>query len=77
MMLEFNREQKVIQIGSIKVGGQPGENPVVMVGSVFYAKHQALLDEKTGKFDKNLVEKEVNEFIEVVEDGETVKVWFE
>ena len=67
-MLEFNREQKTIQIGNVNIGGQPGENPIVMVGTVFYAKHPALLDEKTGKFDKNIVETEVNEFIELVED---------
>jgi len=68
MMLEFKSEQKVQQIGSVNIGGQPGENPIVMVGSVFYAKHPALLDEKTGKFDKKIVEKEINEFIEIIED---------
>lgn len=69
-MLEFKSEQKVIKIGKkLTIGGQPGENPIVMVGSVFYAKHSALLDEKVGKFDKDLVEKEVNEFIEIVEDS--------
>ena len=68
MMLEFKSEQKVCSVGSVKIGGQPGENPIVMVGSVFYAKHPALLDEKTGKFDKKIVEKEINEFIEIVED---------
>jgi len=68
MMLDFNTEQKVVQVDSVKIGGQPGENPIVMVGSVFYAKHPALLDEKTGKFDKKIVEKEINEFIEIIED---------
>ncbi|MCK4780386.1 MAG: hypothetical protein KAT57_09380, partial [Candidatus Lokiarchaeota archaeon] len=67
-MLDFNTEQKVMQIGNVNIGGQPGENPIVMVGSVFYAKHPALLDEKTGKFDKKIVEKEINEFIEIIED---------
>ena len=67
-MLDFNTEQKVIQIGNIKIGGQPGENPIVMVGSVFYAKHPALLDEKTGKFDKLIIESEINEFINIIED---------
>ena len=67
-MLNFETEQKVLQIGNVKLGGQPGENPTVMIGSVFYTNHQALLDEKTGKFDKNLVEKELNEFAEVIED---------
>jgi len=67
-MLNFETEQKVIQIGKVKLGGQPGENPTVMIGSVFYANHEALLDEKEGKIDKVLVEKELNEFAEIIED---------
>ncbi len=67
-MLSFDKEQKVVQIGNVKLGGQPGENPIVMIGSVFYAKHNALLDEKTGKIDKKLVETELNEFVELIED---------
>ena len=67
-MLNFDREQKVVQIGNVKLGGQPGENPIVMIGSVFYAKHKALLDEKTGKIDKKLVEKELNDFAELIEE---------
>lgn len=67
-MLRFDKEQTVINIGNCKMGGQPGENPIVMIGTVFYANHAALLDEKTGKIDKSLVEAEVNEFISLVED---------
>ncbi len=40
-MLEFESEQKIIQIGNNKLDGQPGENPKVMIGTVFYAKHAA------------------------------------
>lgn len=68
-MLKFEKEQKVIEIGDIKIGGQPGENPVVAVGSVFYSKHPALKDEKTGEFDKDMVEEEINEFITIVEEN--------
>ena len=67
-MLNFETEQKVIQIGNVKLGGQPGENPIVMVGSVFYTAHKALLDEKTGKMDKALVEKELNDFAEIIDE---------
>jgi len=67
-MLNFETEQKVAQIGKVRVGGQPGENPIVMVGTVFYANHAALLDEKTGKIDKPLVEKELNEYTKIIED---------
>ncbi|MFX1363921.1 MAG: hypothetical protein ACFFCE_13925 [Promethearchaeota archaeon] len=67
-MLNFDNEQKVVQIGNIKIGGQPGENPIVMIGTVFYAKHKALLDEKTGEIDKKLVEEELNNYIEIIEE---------
>ncbi len=67
-MLNFETEQKVIQIGNVKLGGQPGENPVVMIGSVFYTAHEALLDEKTGKINKDLVEKELNDFAEIIDE---------
>lgn len=67
-MLNFEREQKIVQIGNVLIGGQPGENPIVMIGTVFYAKHAALLDEKTGKIDKNLVEQELNKFTEIIEE---------
>ncbi|MHA2326622.1 MAG: hypothetical protein ACXACB_14540 [Promethearchaeota archaeon] len=69
-MLNFETEQKIIQIGNLKIGGQPGENPIAMVGTVFYTNHAALLNEKTGDIDKLLVEKELNEFSETIEDTE-------
>ena len=67
-MLKFEKEQKVAQIGKVKIGGQPGENPIVMIGTVFYRGHAALLDEKTGKIDKTIVEQEINEFITITEE---------
>ncbi|MFW9782944.1 MAG: hypothetical protein ACFFFB_11740 [Candidatus Heimdallarchaeota archaeon] len=67
-MLTYEKDQKVIEIGNVKLGGEPGENPTVMIGTVFYAKHAALLDEKIGKIDKVLLEKELNEFSEIIED---------
>ena len=67
-MLSFETEQKVAQIDEVRIGGQPGENPIAMVGTVFYTKHAALLNEKTGEIDKPLVEKEINEFTEIIED---------
>ncbi|MBY9012805.1 MAG: hypothetical protein KGD70_10565, partial [Candidatus Lokiarchaeota archaeon] len=67
-MLNFEKEQRVVEIGSTRMGGQPGENPVVMIATVFYTNHAALLDEKTGKIDKKLVEQELNDYSEVIED---------
>nr|MDO8099217.1 tetrahydromethanopterin S-methyltransferase subunit H [Candidatus Njordarchaeota archaeon] len=61
-MFKFDREQKVFDISGIKIGGQPGQLPTVMIGSIFYFKQKILLNEKTGEFDKeqaeNLLSKE-------------------
>ena len=37
-MLSFSKEQKVHDIGAIKIGGQPGELPTVLFGTIFYGK---------------------------------------
>jgi tetrahydromethanopterin S-methyltransferase subunit H len=68
-MFSYEKEQCIAKIGNTIIGGEPGENPPVMAATVFYAKHTALLDEKTGKFDKVLVEKELNVFVEIIEDS--------
>ncbi|MHA1192114.1 MAG: tetrahydromethanopterin S-methyltransferase subunit H, partial [Promethearchaeota archaeon] len=67
-MLNFEKEQLVFEIGDVKLGGQPGENPPVLIGTVFYANHAALLDEKTGKIDKKLAEQELNEYSEIINE---------
>lgn len=51
-MFRFEREQKVYDIGGVKVGGQPGEYPIVLVGSIFYEKHKIMSDPDKGEFDK-------------------------
>lgn len=35
-MFSFSTEQKVYEIQGIKIGGQPGENPTVLFGTIFY-----------------------------------------
>jgi tetrahydromethanopterin S-methyltransferase subunit H len=67
-MLTFDVDQKVVSVGKVKIGGQPGENPPIMVATVFYANHTALLDEKTGKIDEQLAEQELNEYSEIIRD---------
>lgn len=65
----FEKEQDILKIGATYLGGQPGEYPPVAVGTVFYAKHKALKNEKTGDFDKSLIEEEVNDFITIAEEN--------
>ncbi|RLI20696.1 hypothetical protein DRO54_05620 [Candidatus Bathyarchaeota archaeon] len=61
-MFKFEREQKVFNIGDIKVGGQPGEYPTVLIGSMFYWKHSIVKDHKRGIFNeqkaRSLIEKQ-------------------
>ncbi|MFW9987707.1 MAG: hypothetical protein ACFFC3_03550 [Candidatus Odinarchaeota archaeon] len=66
-MLNLEFEQKTFKIGNVLFGGQPGVNPIVMIATVFYTKHAALLDEKLGKFDKTILEKELNDYTEIIE----------
>lgn len=51
-MFKFEKEQQVWDYNGIKLGGQPGEYPTVLAASIFYNKHEIVLDDKTGKIDK-------------------------
>ena len=55
-MFRFSKEQKIFDVGGVKIGGQPGELPTVMIGTIFYHKHKILKDEKTGDFDRDKAE---------------------
>jgi tetrahydromethanopterin S-methyltransferase subunit H len=51
-MFKFEKEQTVLDFNGIKIGGQPGEYPRVLGASIFYNKHEVVLDDHTGKIDK-------------------------
>jgi tetrahydromethanopterin S-methyltransferase subunit H len=51
MMFTFTKEQKVFDIGGYKIGGQPGENPPLLIASMFHNKDRILQDRK-GNFDR-------------------------
>ncbi len=67
-MTVVEKEQKIVEIGKVKIGGQPGENPTVLIGTVFYKNHPALLNEKNGEVDKKLLESEINEFHSLLDE---------
>ena len=52
-MHRFPKEQKVYAISGVEVGGQPGERPTVLIGSIFFSKHQIVLDSLKGIFDQD------------------------
>ena len=51
-MNKFSVEQKVYQIGNIEIGGQPGERPTVLIGSIFFGGHAIVQDRQSGEFDR-------------------------
>jgi N5-methyltetrahydromethanopterin:coenzyme M methyltransferase subunit H len=55
-MLKFEKEQKVFDIAGVKLGGQPGEYPTVLIGTIFYDKHKIISDEIKGTFDRSKAE---------------------
>lgn len=50
-MFTFSKDQEVCNIGGYKVGGQPGENPPLLIASMFHNKDRILVDRK-GNFDR-------------------------
>lgn len=60
-MFEFKAEQKTFDIGKVKIGGHPGQRPVVLIGSIFYNGHKIVTDQEKGEFDKAKAEELINQ----------------
>lgn len=59
-MFKFEKKQEVFDIYGVKIGGQPGEYPTALAGTIFYAGHNIINDEKEGVFDKQKAEELLN-----------------
>jgi len=59
-LFEFKSKQQVLNIGGVKVGGIPGQNPTVLIGTIFYHGDKIFRDEKTGDFDRKQAEEIIN-----------------
>lgn len=42
-MFKFDKEQTVFDFGGVKMGGQPGEYPTVLCGTIFTADTTSLM----------------------------------
>ena len=51
-MFDFSVKQKTYEISGVKIGGDPGLAPTVMVGSMFYNGHTVVKDPAEGVFDR-------------------------
>ena len=64
-MFKFKKDQIVYDIAGVKVGGNVGENPTVMIGSIFYKGDKNVQDDKTGTFDRKNEEELVAKLEEI------------
>jgi tetrahydromethanopterin S-methyltransferase subunit H len=48
----YQAEQTISTIGEVQLGGQPGELPTVLIGTIFYKGHKVITDPQNGIFDK-------------------------
>jgi tetrahydromethanopterin S-methyltransferase subunit H len=65
--LKFEKQQKVFNIAGLNIGGQPGEYPTALVGSIFYSKHKIVSDKVKGIFDKKQAQALINKIEEISE----------
>jgi len=60
MSFKFNTEQKIYSIGKAKIGGQPGELPTFLIGSIFWLGQKMVQDANKGIFDAKAAEQIIN-----------------
>lgn len=65
-MFVFKKEQKAFDFGGIHIGGNPGENPTVAIGGLFFRGQRVVKSSKKGRFDEVLAK----EWIERAKDME-------
>lgn len=63
-MLRFKTQQHIYEIGDVKIGGQPGELPTLLIGNIFYKGMPEVINHQRGDFDSDSVLK----WIEVAEE---------
>jgi tetrahydromethanopterin S-methyltransferase subunit H len=59
-MYKFSSQQKVHEVGKVKVGGQPGELPTFLIGSIFWLGQKMVQDANKGIFDATEAENIIN-----------------
>ena len=60
MSFQFKTQQKVYDLGKVKVGGQPGELPPCLIGSIVWLGQKMVADANKGVFDAKIAEQIIN-----------------
>ena len=56
-MFRFKNEQTIVNVAGVRFGGQPGELPTVLCGTIFYQGHRIVEDDERGIFDRAAAER--------------------
>jgi tetrahydromethanopterin S-methyltransferase subunit H len=66
-MFVFKKDQQSFDFGGITIGGQPGENPTVLIGGLFFKGQAIMKDTRKGIFDEALTKNWINTGLSMVE----------
>ncbi len=64
----FKAEQQVVSIGGVKIGGRPGDNPVLLIGTMFHRGDKLWLDEEEGRISWEKADSQVSEALSMAEE---------
>jgi len=67
-LFRFSKEQSIVNVAGVKFGGQCGELPSVLCGTVFYQGHKIVADEEKGIFDRVAAERLISRQAELSEE---------
>lgn len=66
-LLQLQAEQKTYDIGNVRIGGKPGVQPTVLIGTIFYHGQDIIIDEDRGEFDRERAEALIREQLDFSE----------
>jgi len=64
-MITFKKPQHVYRIGTVEIGGQPGQRPTVLIGSIFFGKHKIVYDPAKGIFNRERAKAQIDKEAEL------------
>lgn len=66
-MLNYEADQKTLEIGGVRIGGSPGRIPTVLIPSIFYTKDRLVKNADTGEIDESETENVLNVLTDLTE----------
>lgn len=67
-MFRFSKGQSIVNVAGVKLGGQCGQLPSVLCGTIFYQGHRIIEDEERGIFDRTAAERLISGQAELSEE---------